>query len=98
MRRLSIVDLHTGRQPIHNEDETLWLVFNGEVYNHAELRSELEKAGHVFYTSHSDSEVILHLYEEHGDEFVHRINGMFALACLGCRQKGVAAGPGPHGG
>jgi len=80
MRRLSIIDLQTGRQPIHNEDRTIWLVFNGEIYNYIELREELERKGHRFYTSHSDSEVIVHLYEEYGDDFVHKLNGMFAIA------------------
>jgi len=80
MRRLSIIDLQTGRQPIHNEDQTLWLVFNGEIYNYIELREELERKGHRFYTSHSDSEVLVHLYEEYGDDFVHKLNGMFAIA------------------
>ncbi|MBI4690943.1 MAG: asparagine synthase (glutamine-hydrolyzing) [Nitrospirae bacterium] len=80
MRRLSIIDLTTGRQPIHNEDKTLWTVFNGEVYNFRELRDELEKKGHRFYTDHSDTEVIVHLYEEYGIDFPIRINGMFAIA------------------
>ena len=80
IRRLSIVDVKTGHQPIHNEDKTLWLIFNGEIYNFIELRLELEKKGHFFYTDHSDSEVLIHLYEEYGDDFVHRLNGMFAIS------------------
>jgi asparagine synthase (glutamine-hydrolysing) len=79
MRRLSIIDLTTGHQPIHNEDETLWIVFNGEIYNFQELREYLEKHGHRFYTK-SDTEVILHLYEEFGEECVQKLRGMFAFA------------------
>ena len=78
-RRLSIIDLETGRQPIHNEDESIWIVFNGEVYNFLELRDELEKKGHRFYT-HSDTEVIVHLYEDLGEDCVRKLNGMFAFA------------------
>ncbi|MHB8858716.1 MAG: asparagine synthetase B family protein [Thermoleophilia bacterium] len=78
-RRLSIIDLETGRQPIHNEDETLWIVYNGEVYNFRELRAELEELGHRFYTR-TDTEVLLHAYEQYGEECVSRFNGMFALA------------------
>lgn len=77
--RLSIVDLSTGQQPIPNEDESLWIVFNGEVYNHPELRAELERAGHRFSTR-SDTEVILHLYEEVGPACLQRLNGQFAIA------------------
>ena len=79
MRRLSIIDLATGRQPIHNEDKTVWVVFNGEIYNYLELRRELESAGHRFYTS-SDTETIAHAYEEWGEESFSRLRGMFALA------------------
>lgn len=80
MRRLSIIDVTTGHQPIHNEDRSIWTVFNGEIYNFQELRKELEEKGHRFYTDHSDTEVIVHLYEEYGDDFLHKINGMFAIA------------------
>jgi len=80
-RRLSIIDLETGHQPIHNEDETLWIVYNGEVYNYRELRDELEAIGHRFYTR-TDTEVLLHAYEEYGEQCVARFNGMFALAIL----------------
>ena len=66
MRRLSIIDLSTGHQPIHNEDDTVWVVFNGEIYNYRELREALETAGHQFYTS-SDTETIVHGYEEWGE-------------------------------
>jgi len=79
-RRLSIIDVQTGRQPIHNEDGSVWLVFNGEIYNFQELRQELEKKGHTFYTDHSDTETVVHLYEEYGPEFAQRLNGMFAVA------------------
>jgi asparagine synthase (glutamine-hydrolysing) len=78
-RRLSIIDLSGGRQPMSNEDGALWIVCNGEIYNHADLRVELEAKGHIFRT-HSDIEVLLHLYEEHGPDCVTKANGMFALA------------------
>ncbi|MHB8792090.1 MAG: asparagine synthase (glutamine-hydrolyzing) [Thermoleophilia bacterium] len=78
-RRLSIIDLDTGHQPIHNEDETLWIIYNGEVYNYRELREELEAMGHRFYTR-TDTEVLLHAYEEYGEDCVKRFNGMFSLA------------------
>jgi asparagine synthase (glutamine-hydrolysing) len=77
--RLSIIDLAGGTQPIHNEDQTVWVVFNGEIFNYIELRAELEAQGHRFYT-HSDTEVIVHLYEQYGDEFPGFLNGQFAIA------------------
>jgi len=77
--RLSIVDLFGGRQPIHNEDKTIWTVFNGEIYNYPELRERLLKKGHVFYT-HTDTEVLVHLYEEKGTAFLNDLNGQFAFA------------------
>ncbi|TFH23859.1 MAG: asparagine synthase (glutamine-hydrolyzing) [Myxococcales bacterium] len=80
MRRLSIVDLSDGTQPMHNEDSTVWVVFNGEIYNHAELRSELEGLGHTFATDHSDTEVIVHGYEAWGEGLIARLRGMFGLA------------------
>lgn len=86
MRRLSIIDLTTGKQPIHNEDETLWIVFNGEIYNFQELRMVLEKKGHDFYTQ-TDTEVIIHAYEEYGINCVRRLRGMFAFAIWDCRNK-----------
>jgi asparagine synthase (glutamine-hydrolysing) len=85
-RRLSIIDLETGDQPIANEDGTLHVVQNGEIYNYRELRRELERAGHVFRT-HGDTEVLLHLYEELGDAFAERLRGMFAVAIWDARRR-----------
>jgi asparagine synthase (glutamine-hydrolysing) len=79
MRRLSIIDLSTGHQPIHSEDGTVWIVFNGEIYNFGDLRLGLESRGHRFYTN-TDTEVIVHLYEELGEECVQKLRGMFAFA------------------
>jgi len=78
-RRLSIIDLDTGQQPIHNEDKTVYVIFNGEIYNFPELKRELEKRGHRFYTK-TDTEVLVHLYEELGEGLLEKINGMFAFA------------------
>lgn len=77
--RLSIIDLAGGKQPIHNEDRSIWVSFNGEIFNYIELRATLEQQGHRFYT-HSDTEVIVHLYEQHGVDFVQHLNGQFAIA------------------
>ena len=77
--RLSIIDLDTGSQPIHNETKTIWVVFNGEIFNFIELRGELQKKGHQFYTT-SDTEVIVHLYEEYGEAFPSHLNGQFSIA------------------
>jgi asparagine synthase (glutamine-hydrolysing) len=79
MRRLSIVDLTTGHQPISNEDGTLWIVFNGEIYNHLALREQLIARGHS-YSTHSDTETIVHLFEEYGADCVQHLRGMFAFA------------------
>lgn len=88
MRRLSIIDLSTGHQPIHNEDGDVWVVFNGEIYNFPELRHELETRGHHFYTN-SDTEVIVHLYEEHGADCVKQLRGMFAFAVWDQRRENL---------
>ncbi|MBC7353895.1 MAG: asparagine synthetase B, partial [Thermogutta sp.] len=78
-RRLSIIDISGGHQPMSNEEGTLWIVFNGEIYNFRSLRRNLEESGHRFATR-SDTEVLLHLYEEKGLDFLVGVNGMFALA------------------
>lgn len=86
MRRLSIIDVNTGRQPVRNEDGSVWVVFNGEIYNFKELRRELEQRGHVFYTA-TDTETIVHLYEETGPRCVERLRGMFAFAVWDERRR-----------
>jgi asparagine synthase (glutamine-hydrolysing) len=90
MRRLSIIDLATGVQPIRNEDGTIWIVFNGEIYNFHELRCELEQRGHTFVTT-SDTETIVHLYEEYGRRCVERLRGMFAFAIWDGRRRELFA-------
>ena len=79
MRRLAIIDLKSGKQPIHNHDRTAWIVFNGEIYNYLELRQQLEKLGHSFYTN-SDTEAIVHAYDEYGTDCPKHLRGMFAFA------------------
>src|ERR1700757_3578478 len=86
MRRLSIIDLAGGHQPVFNEDRSLWIVFNGEIYNFPELRADLEKRGHRFYT-HTDTEVIVHLYEDLGADCVKKLRGMFAFALFDERHR-----------
>ncbi|RMD93778.1 MAG: asparagine synthase (glutamine-hydrolyzing), partial [Calditrichaeota bacterium] len=86
-RRLSILDLSShGHQPMHNEDKTIWITYNGEIYNYIELRAELVRAGHQFY-SRTDSEVIIHAYEQWGIDCLNKFNGMWAFAILDTRQK-----------
>jgi asparagine synthase (glutamine-hydrolysing) len=84
--RLSIIDLAGGKQPIHNEDKSLWIIFNGEIFNYIELGEELVKKGHKFYTK-SDTEVIIHAYEEYGLDFVLHLNGQFAIAIWDIKKK-----------
>lgn len=84
--RLSIIDLSSGTQPIHNEDKSLWIVYNGEVYNYPELQSQLQRQGHRFYTA-TDTEVILHLYEEFGADCLNQLNGQFAFAIWDVKKK-----------
>ena len=86
--RLSIIDLAGGIQPIHNEDETVWIVYNGEVFNYVELRAELIEKGHRFYTT-SDTEVIVHLYEEYGCKCLGLLNGQFAMAIWDAKKRSL---------
>jgi len=87
MSRLSIIDIASGTQPVHNEDKTIWVVFNGEIFNYIELRRDLlEPKGHKFYTN-SDTEAIVHLYEEYGPGFVEHLNGQFSIAIWDRKKK-----------
>src|SRR5579863_9090139 len=86
MRRLSIIDVKTGHQPLCNETRDVWIVYNGEIYNHAELRVALESKGHR-YRTHSDTETIVHLYEEYGRDCVKHLRGMFAFAIWDRRKR-----------
>ncbi len=88
MRRLSIIDLDGGRQPMFNEDKSIAVVFNGEIYNYRELKRNLEAGGHIFRTN-SDTEVIVHLYEDYGENFVCELNGMFAIALWDSHANGL---------
>src|SRR5260370_7172073 len=92
MRRLSIIDVAGGHQPIANEDETVWVVLNGEIYNFLDLRAELQGKGHEFRTR-TDTEVIVHLYEEEGLDFFQRLRGMFGLAVWDARLDPLVLGP-----
>src|SRR5271168_2968735 len=86
MRRLSIIDVAGGHQPISNEDGTIWVMFNGEIYNYADLRQELLSRGHRF-TTRSDTEAIVHLYEDYGEECFARLRGMFAIVIWDSNQR-----------
>ncbi len=86
MRRLAIIDLKTGRQPIANEARDVWVVFNGEIYNYQDLRRQLQERGHSLSTT-SDTETIVHLYEDHGVDFVHHLRGMFAIALWDLKRR-----------
>lgn len=88
MRRLSIIDVSGGHQPIHNEDRTKWIVFNGEIYNFQEIREGLEELGHRFYTR-SDTETVVHLYDEYGPECVDHLRGMFAFAIWDTNEQAL---------
>lgn len=88
MRRLSIIDLNTGHQPISNEDGTVWVVFNGEIYNFADLRADLIRSGHRFKTA-SDTETLVHLYEEEGTAGISKLRGMFAYAIWDARDRSL---------
>src|SRR5262249_36232190 len=85
-RRLSIIDVAGGHQPLSNEDGSVWIVFNGEIYNHRALRNRLEGSGHVFRTR-CDTEAIVHLYEDEGIDCFTHLNGMFALALWDARRN-----------
>ena len=91
MRRLSIIDLESGHQPISNADGSLWVVCNGEIYNFRELRADLQQRGYAFKTG-SDTEVIVHLYAEFGDRFVEKLNGMYGFALWDARRKRLLIG------
>jgi len=91
MQRLSIIDLSGGHQPIANEDRTVWAVCNGEIYNFRALREELQGLGHQFSTG-SDTEVLVHLYEQFGDSFVERLSGMFCFAVWDVRRHRLLIG------
>src|SRR5271166_5620622 len=95
-RRLSIIDLASGHQPMSNGEESVWVVFNGEIYNFPELRRELEGHGHVFRTN-SDTEVIIHGYKQWGDEVLNRLNGMFGLAIWDVPRRRLVLARDPFG-
>src|SRR5437867_13213258 len=95
-RRLSIIDLAGGHQPMSDQEESVWVVFNGEIYNFLELRSELEAYGHIFRTK-SDTEVIVHGYRQWGDEVLNHLNGMFGLAIWDARRRRMVIARDPFG-
>jgi len=95
-RRLSIIDLGGGHQPMSDREESVWVVFNGEIYNFRDVRGELERYGHVFRTN-SDTEVIVHGYKQWGDEVLNRLNGMFGLAIWDARQRRLVLARDPFG-
>jgi asparagine synthase (glutamine-hydrolysing) len=96
MRRLSIIDLDTGHQPISNEDDSIWTILNGEIYNYIELAEDLKKKGHIFKTK-SDTEVLVHLYEEYGYSFVKLLRGMFGLAIWDKKKRELILARDPLG-
>src|SRR5207249_11583584 len=95
-RRLSIIDVAGGHQPMSDQEQSVWVVFNGEIYNFLELRRELEACGHVFRTR-SDTEVIVHGYKQWGDEVLNRLSGMFGLAIWDARQRRLVLARDPFG-
>ena len=95
-RRLSIIDLAGGHQPMSDQEESVWVIFNGEIYNFPELKRELQGHGHVFRTN-SDTEVIIHGYKQWGDEVLNRLNGMFGLAIWDVRQRRLVLARDPFG-
>ena len=95
-RRLSIIDLSSGHQPMSDQEESVWVIFNGEIYNFPELKRELQSHGHVFRTN-SDTEVIIHGYKQWGDEVLNRLNGMFGLAIWDVRQRRLVLARDPFG-
>ena len=95
-RRLSIIDLSGGHQPMSDQEESVWVIFNGEIYNFPELKRELQNYGHMFRTN-SDTEVIIHGYKQWGDEVLNRLNGMFGLAIWDVRQKRLVVARDPFG-
>lgn len=96
-RRLAIIDLSAaGHQPMRNEDGTMWITYNGEIFNFLDLRPELESKGHGF-RSHNDTEVLVHLYEEHGVDFLNKLNGLFGLALWEANQQRLMLARDPFG-
>jgi asparagine synthase (glutamine-hydrolysing) len=97
MTRLSIVDIQDGHQPMCNNEETIWIVFNGEIYNSGELREELMKLGYSFKTDHSDTETLIYMYQHYGTSMLNRLNGMFAFAIYDKRSKKIFAARDQYG-